>query len=202
MKKNLIPMLCISLFFLVGCGQKQNDNDSLNTIKTPSSVRNEENKSGFNDSLKSPKQENINTEEILDEQTANASTEIEEQKNGGEIFEIREKMFITQCNDIYLNPEDYKEKTIKLSGVYDEYIDDESGQVYHYVIRYGPGCCGNDGVAGFEFFYDGDMPEPDDWIEAVGTIEIIDNSVGYQDIIMHLSKITILEERGAEYVVN
>lgn len=195
-------MLCIALFFLVGCGQQENDDDSLNTIKTPSSIQNEKKESGLNDSLKSPKQENIKIEEIADEKYDNTSTEVEDPKDNGKIFEIREKMFITQCNDIYINPEDYKEKTIKLSGVYDEYIDDESGQVYHYVIRYGPGCCGNDGVAGFEFFYDGDMPEPDDWIEAVGTIEIVDNSVGYQDIIMDLFKITILEERGAEYVVN
>jgi uncharacterized membrane protein YcgQ (UPF0703/DUF1980 family) len=36
----------------------------------------------------------------------------------GKIVEIQEKMFIAQTNDIYLNPEDYIGKTIKLEGLF------------------------------------------------------------------------------------
>jgi uncharacterized membrane protein YcgQ (UPF0703/DUF1980 family) len=49
------------------------------------------------------------------------------------IIEIRERMFIQQCNDIYLNPEDYEGRTIKLEGIYDEYtVEDE---VLRFVFR-------------------------------------------------------------------
>ena len=70
------------------------------------------------------------------------------------VYEIKEKMFIAQCNDVYLNPDDYKDRTIKLQGMYDEYTDPETKQNYRYVIRLGPGCCQNDSVAGFVILYD------------------------------------------------
>lgn len=146
--------------------------------------------SELNNSLESEKQENIKSENSLDN------------KASDKILEIKDKMFIAQCNDIYLNPDDYKGRTVKLEGIYDEYTDTESGKTYHYIIRYGPGCCGNDGVAGFEFFYDGNIPEPNDWIEVLGTIEIVDRDDGYQSVVIHLSKITVLEERGEEFVYN
>lgn len=56
------------------------------------------------------------------------------------------------------------DKTIKLEGLYDEYTNPETNETYRYVIRYDPGCCGNDRVAGFEVLYDGDPPRLKDWI--------------------------------------
>lgn len=118
-----------------------------------------------------------------------------------EVFEIKEKMFIAQCNDIYLNPEDYKGKTVKLEGMYDEFTDPETNETYRYVYRNGPGCCGNDGVAGFEFLYDGTPPRLNDWIEVTGTVEIMKED-DYEYVVLRLSKLAVLDERGAEYVEN
>ncbi|MDR1315945.1 MAG: metal ABC transporter permease, partial [Spirochaetales bacterium] len=64
-----------------------------------------------------------------------------------EVIEIREKMFIAQTNEIYLNAEDYLGKTIRFEGVFRH--EQYEGQPYRYVFRYGPGCCGYDGNAGF-----------------------------------------------------
>jgi len=122
-------------------------------------------------------------------------------QNNADIFVIKEKMFIAQCNDIYLNPDEYKNKTIKLEGIYDEYPNPTTGETCYYVIRYGPGCCGNDGVAGFEILYDGDAPKLKDWIEVVGNIEMLEDN-GTEYVALRLSKLTVLDVRGAENVSN
>ena len=73
-------------------------------------------------------------------------------------IQIGEKMFIAQCNDIYVNAPDYIGKIISLEGLYkrSEYPFQGRIVVEQYVMRYGPGCCGNDGSAGFEIDYNGD----------------------------------------------
>ncbi len=117
------------------------------------------------------------------------------------VVEITEKMFIAQCNDVYLNPDDYQGKAVRLEGIYEGYMDEESGRTYHYIIRYGPGCCGYDGSAGFEFLFDGEIPKLNDWIEVVGTVEKVkENDAEY--VVLQASKVTVLDVRGAEFVSN
>jgi zinc transport system permease protein len=123
-----------------------------------------------------------------------------------ELIEIREKMFIAQTNDVYLNAEDYLGKTIKLEGLFksEQYMDNGGpGNVYCFVLRYGPGCCGNDGNAGFEVAWDDDpestYPKQDDWVEAVGTLKTYTED-GYPYLYLALSSLTVLDERGAEFV--
>ncbi|MDR3229874.1 MAG: hypothetical protein LBT65_00390 [Synergistaceae bacterium] len=118
------------------------------------------------------------------------------------IFEIREKMFIQQCNDIYLNPDEYLGRTVRLEGIYEEEADEESGGTFRYVIRRGPGCCGNDGVAGFEVLFDGTPPPaPNDWVEAVGTVELV-SADSLESVVLRLSRLAVMEKRGAEFVDN
>ncbi|MDR1378846.1 MAG: hypothetical protein LBJ36_07310 [Synergistaceae bacterium] len=129
----------------------------------------------------------------------------EQSAENPKIFEIREKMFIQQCNDIYLNPDEYLGRMVKLEGIYEEYtdkLDDEVTQTFRYVIRYGPGCCGNDGVAGFQVLFDGDpAPKQDDWVEAVGTVEL-DNQGEEASVVLRLSHLEVMQKRGAEFVKN
>lgn len=117
------------------------------------------------------------------------------------IIEIKERMFINQCNDVYLNPDDYRGKVIKLEGIYDGFTDEETGEKLNFVFRYGPGCCGYDGVAGFEFNYNGNIPNPQDWIEVVGVVEIleIDN---YETVRLNAISLNVLNKRGKEFVAN
>ena len=122
--------------------------------------------------------------------------------NNAKVFEIREKMFIEQCNDIYLNPDDYLDHMIKLEGIYEE--EQEESHTFRYVIRYGPGCCGNDGVAGFEVLVDAmsPMPRQGDWVEAIGSIQRLKDPDDLEYIVLKLSQLEVKEERGAEYVSN
>jgi hypothetical protein len=121
----------------------------------------------------------------------------------GEIVDIREKLFIAQTNDVYLNPGEYMGKTIRLEGLfkYESYTGTDTD--YCFVLRYGPGCCGNDGSAGFEVAWDppspADYPEIDDWVEAVGVLKTYDED-GYPYLYLSLLSLTVKDERGAEFV--
>jgi uncharacterized membrane protein YcgQ (UPF0703/DUF1980 family) len=113
---------------------------------------------------------------------------------------VREKMFLAQVNDIYLNQEDYIGKTIELEGLFIK--EKYNAKEYCYVIRYGPGCCGSDGNAGFEVIWDQAekiYPKNDDWVKASGTLATFDDE-GYAMLYISLSALTVLEKRGAEFV--
>jgi uncharacterized membrane protein YcgQ (UPF0703/DUF1980 family) len=122
-------------------------------------------------------------------------------------LEIKDKMFISQTNDVYLNPEDYMGRRIKLEGLFktDKYTG--SDKDYCFVIRYGPGCCGYDGTAGFEVSWTegradkaaAAYPSDDDWVEAVGVLDSYDED-GYPYIYLALESLTVKDERGKETV--
>ena len=121
--------------------------------------------------------------------------------SSGDVIEIREKLFIAQTNDMYLNPGDYLGKTIRYEGIYKSYIP-ETGQEepWHYVIRYGPGCCGYDGEAGFEVRWDGEFPQEDDWVEVTGTLHEEIYPSGLKVLYLEIASLAVKQERGQEYV--
>ncbi|MBR0598285.1 hypothetical protein [Sinanaerobacter chloroacetimidivorans] len=120
-------------------------------------------------------------------------------ENGLPTMEISEEMFVTQINDIYVNTDDYMNKNIKLQGFY--LISEYDGKYYNNVVRNGPGCCTTDSLAGFEFYWDGDLPEENDWIEVVGTLEWLEED-GIEYLCLNLSSLTVMEERGLETVTH
>lgn len=119
----------------------------------------------------------------------------------GKTVEIKEKLFLTQINDIYFNFESYKDKTIVVEGMFtylESYTDDSK---YPAVYRRGPGCCGNDGWGGFMLNFKGKAPELDEWIRVVGK-PFIKNQNGYEDLYLKVSSLEVKKERGAEFVQN
>lgn len=120
----------------------------------------------------------------------------------GGVIEITEKLFIAQTNDMYLNAPDYLGRTIKYEGIYKNSADwpEPPDPAIHFVIRYGPGCCGYDGEAGFEVRWDGEYPNPDDWVEVVGVLREEEYQSGYKILYVDVTSLTVKEERGAEFV--
>lgn len=114
------------------------------------------------------------------------------------IIEIKEKLFLAQTDDIYINAKDYLGKTIKYEGFLDIY-QDRKGQKTYYVIRRSPGCCGNDGVAGFEVRWEGAFPKQNDWVEVIGVLQIQDEG-GMPYLWIKLKSLKVLQKRGAEFV--
>ncbi|MDR0382389.1 MAG: hypothetical protein LBH50_00195 [Spirochaetaceae bacterium] len=121
------------------------------------------------------------------------------------LIEIKEKMFITQLNDIYLNAEEYIGRRIKLEGLFKTDYYTGSIEPYCFVLRYGPGCCVGDGTAALEVRWPNDggtlYPVEDDWVEAVGVLDYYEED-GYPYLYVSLSSLTVLDERGAERVLN
>jgi zinc transport system permease protein len=142
-----------------------------------------------------------------------------QKSNSDSIVEIKEKMFIAQTNDVYLNPEDYLGKTIKLEGIFISTRYEGKENPYCFVLRYGPGCCGSDGNAGFEVAWEtqpepparsaagrGSLPatektypEMDAWVEATGTLKTYEED-GYPYLYLSLASLKVLDNRGAEFV--
>lgn len=119
---------------------------------------------------------------------------------GPDVLEIKEKMFVTQTNDIYLNPDEYIGRTIRLEGMFGV-IDDVSPPCY-YVYRFGPGCCGYDANAGFEVIWENSgesYPGDNDWVEATGALEQY-KLEGESFLRLKLDSLVVKAERGKERV--
>ncbi|GBU24360.1 hypothetical protein R83H12_00989 [Fibrobacteria bacterium R8-3-H12] len=65
---------------------------------------------------------------------------------------LKDRLFVQQVQDIYLNPQTYGDKIVQIEGFFEKYMD-ENNQERYEVFRKTAGCCGDDGRAGFEFVY-------------------------------------------------
>ena len=113
------------------------------------------------------------------------------------VIEINERMFVTQITDIYINPDEYSGKTIMLEGIFG--ISRFNDVTYLSVFRNSPGCCGDDGMVGFNVIWEGEYPNNNDWVKAVGVLEIVEAN-GTMNFRLNLSALTVLPNRGAEFV--
>jgi len=111
--------------------------------------------------------------------------------------EIKEKMFLSQINDIYLNIDDYLGKTIKLEGIFT--INKWKDKTYCSVFRYSPGCCGADGTIGFLVAWDNEYPDNDDWVEAIGILETYEEN-NHNQLRLKLLSLKPLLISGAKFV--
>jgi uncharacterized membrane protein YcgQ (UPF0703/DUF1980 family) len=189
--------LGVVLFLLAlgACGNRIGSGPK-NQAGTPSVIipgYSSENSSGSFDAASGALPEAVKVHGVLEKRSG---------QDPGGVIEIKEKMFIAQTNDVYLNPEDYLGKTIKLEGLFKYEIGYEN--TYCFVIRYGPGCCGYDGNAGFEVAWDSPgggkkYPEEDAWVEAVGKLQSYEEN-GYPYLYLSLSSLTVQKTRGAEFV--
>ena len=138
-----------------------------------------------------------NTQSQTKENIQVANDNVQKAENT-KIIEIKEKMFIAQTNDIYLNADEYLGRTIKYEGIFDFY-DMPDGEKLCYVIRYGPGCCPADSNAGFEVVWDKGYPNNKEWVEVTGVLEEYYNN-GYEYLRLALKSLKVLNVRGAETV--
>ncbi|MDR2494963.1 MAG: hypothetical protein LBD24_07055 [Spirochaetaceae bacterium] len=142
------------------------------------------------------------TPQAASESTRQVVADARYDTNKGVVVEIKEKLFIAQTNDVYENPDDYLGKTLKLEGIFQYYRPMTGDEPYCFVMRYGPGCCGNDGSVAFEVLWEngqGQYPQEGEWVEAVGVLKRYEED-GYPYICISLSSLKVLRTRGAEFV--
>jgi len=142
-------------------------------------------------------------ENFLNEKELGTTEEKVQYESKKDVVEIKEKMFISQVNDVYLNKEDYLGKKIKLEGLFK--MEQGYDKSYCYVLRYGPGCCGYDGNVGFEVSWNKDKEKPypgeDSWVEATGELKTYEED-GYAEFLyLDLVSLNVLDKRGQEKVM-
>lgn len=177
-----IFLICI---ILSGCASTTNKSDDNKMNIETSNVNNE---------ISTDVQVSESTEE---QQSENRSNHNESNK---EVLEIKEKMFITQINDIFYNIDDYKDKIIVVEGMYSKWNLWNGNKKVPVIYRNGPGCCGNDGWGGFWLNYDGKLPNENDWIRVTGTPEIVTEEYCLY-LYLNVISLEVKNERGAEFVM-
>lgn len=197
--KRLFLLTAALALLLAGCAERSDDDARINA-QSPASQAS----SASGEAALSPQVEAVLPDVSAQAPALSHSTSVPPPT--GDLVEIDERLFIALTNDIYINTEDYLGKTIKYEGLFKtmQWPQGDEEQTIYYVIRYGPGCCGYDGEAGFEIVWeegDGDIdwPQVDDWCEVVGVLEIYELD-GWEYLRLVLSSLTVLEERGAEFV--
>jgi len=117
-----------------------------------------------------------------------------------DVLVIGERFFVAEITEIYLNSDDYLGRVIQYKGLFRTAYWETRGIYFHYVSRRTYGCCGDDGIVGFEVYLDGVEPFPDNtWVEVIGVLEEFELSGGsYLRLVV--TSIRELTERGAEFV--
>ena len=119
---------------------------------------------------------------------------------GGErdIIYIDERFFMTQVDHLRLNSEQYVGKEIQFEGLF---LGLRRGENPRYVvIRRAPGCCGDDGMVGFDVVQDGITSFPDNtWVQVTGILEELPQ---FNYILgVRATSVIEMEERGLEFVI-
>jgi len=118
----------------------------------------------------------------------------------GDIIEIGERFFVTQITDINMNASNYIGRTIQYEGVFRSLSWAATGEDYYMVIRNTLGCCGDDGVVGYEVYLGDIEPFSDNaWVQVTGVLEWYE--VGDMRFLRVVAtSIREMDERGAEFV--
>ena len=125
---------------------------------------------------------------------ANAASKVDK---AGKVIEIREKMFVAQTDDIYVNMKDYVGSTVRYEGIFATFPSFTPGEEGpRMVYRKSPGCCGFDGISGFQVAWDGSYPDPNAWVKVEGVLE----PAGDGMLLVRLSSLEVMEKRGREFV--
>lgn len=130
-----------------------------------------------------------------------------------EIIKIMENVYVDYINEIYLDSNNYVGKTIEIEGMFNVEKDD-NGKNHMYVYRLTDinehvhehdeehidgdeeeHTVEMEVMMGFEFDYNGNLPQKNDWIKVVGELKEIDG-----DLIISADSVEIMEDRGLEKV--
>ena len=131
---------------------------------------------------------------------------VHENKDSEEIIKIMENVYVDYINDIYLDSSKYIGKAIEIEGMFTNLVDeDNKNHLYVYRItdimehtHEEDSECENhevESMLGLEFSYNGNLPNENEWIKVVGTLEEQDGN-----LIINADSVEIVNERGLEKV--
>lgn len=161
------------------------------------------------------KSENKAEEKTVSESTTNKEF-IETKSDDGILYSVDGKevkadivvtdnYYDTTINDMWINPDSYKGKTVQIEGMYFENLP------YTFVGRYAvSNVCPNcpPGYSYFEYELNGNIDrtfkDSEDWIKIVGTFSVgNDASTNYEDFYyLDVLSLEVMNEKGQETVYN
>ena len=106
---------------------------------------------------------------------------------------ISERFFVNEMKEVVFNPNQYLGRTLQFEGMFRIV---PVGDINRFIVmRYTIGCCGEEPI-GLEVIMGNFTPfEHNAWVEVAGTLDLND---GF--LVLHVTSITELDERGAELV--
>ena len=141
-------------------------------------------------------------QETTIESNTQGASEADDQQNkevvNKEVFNIEEKLFLSQMTDIYTNSQDYIGRIISLEGYM--FMDSPEADVVGGVVRNTPGCCGDDGMTGFLYTWSGAKPKENEWIRVTGVLTERESDDASPYFVLEASEVKVLEVRGEEFV--
>ena len=118
----------------------------------------------------------------------------------GDVVFIRDRFFMTETLHIIINSNEYLGRTIRYEGLFREFVSPSTGNSFYAVIRTTPGCCGDDGIIGFEVYMGDIKPfEQDAWVEITGVLDMFESG-GFEFPALRAVSIRELDVRGQEFV--
>jgi len=126
-----------------------------------------------------------------------------------DVVEIDERFFLTQIMHITRNADEYIGRTIRYEGMFQSFYWPASG-FFYMVNRNTWGCCGEDGMVGFEVNLGDIEPLADNaWVEVYGVLEwyVVEWTADEEHdreplrvLRVAIESLTELDERGEEFV--
>ncbi len=183
----------ITLFYVLTLSACNNtDTSKLNSenISVTTTVQNTENSisdSQNDQNVNDSKAEN--SDSSADTPTDDLITTIPDTGSSDDIIVVEDQVFSSMVMEIYENADKYIGKTIKLTGMFDKYHDDQSDKTYFSVYRKDEmGCCSY----GIEVDWDDStgikIPAQDQIVTATGVLDKYnENSQDY--LVLHLSEL-------------
>ena len=133
-------------------------------------------------------------------ETHRGESATEETYYDGDVVFIRERFFLTETMHIILNSNEYVGRTIRYEGMFREFVSPSTGESFYAVIRTTPGCCGDDGIIGFEVYMGDIAPlEQDAWVEITGVLDMFESG-GFEFPALRAVSIREMDVRGQEFV--
>ena len=119
---------------------------------------------------------------------------------GDDVVEIEERFFVAQFTHINRNAADYIGRVVRYEGMFQTIHWHATGEDYHMVTRRTLGCCGDDGIVGFEVYLGEIEPFSDNaWVEVEGELEWYE--VGEVRFLrVTATSVRELDQRGEEFV--
>ena len=162
-KKLKLILLCICIILATGCSKNTKANRKLNTSNSVDKVLNEQ----INNSTK---EDNENDGKKAEQETTTVVGVETEQRNyvKKEMFTVDYDLTSMSSDMVYAtvfqmvnSPEQYENKSFKISGTYYSIFYEPTGKYYHYcIIQDATACC----AQGMEFVWDDDSHVyPDDY---------------------------------------